>query len=154
MKLVSTLLLASGFCAAMASNSVASSSSSSSTSSSSSSSMSTGTYLWYLMLNGLNAVDDLSGRGCNDCNKQCGPGEHRELSDNTWTSSTSANSWGSTTSNTWANVENSSSSSSSSKTKPTCEKRCCVHHLPAIPKPKPKPSPKTTSTNFENTKKL
>jgi len=91
MKLVSTILLASGLGMAMAADSanlrvgdesrqLADADYSSSSSSSSSTSLSGGTWMWYLMLNGLALGVDVTGHGCNGgCQMpSCGK-DHRKL---------------------------------------------------------------------------
>ena len=89
MNLLSKLLLASGLCAAMASDSANLRAgneqlrqlSETDYSSSSSSSMSGGTYMWYFLLNAVNFIPDAV-KG--PCEKQCDSKQHRELKHHWW----------------------------------------------------------------------
>ncbi len=185
MNLLSKLLLASGLCAAMASDSanlratgdeqlrqLSETDYSSSSSSSSSSSLSGGTYMWYLLLNGLNALPDAI-KG--DCEKKCGPSKHRELNtqkhhwwggddwaDDGYDDDWHADGWEGDNweGDEWKDDSHSSSSSSSSKKSgggskkkeecPPLPPRCKVPHVKKISLPKKKTSSKKKSSSTDD----
>ena len=120
-----------------------------------------GTWMWYFMLNCVNAVPDVMGGGCNSQECSASSSSSSSYSSSAYSSSTIYNnggrdlSWdtdghdsGSTTStwsddghsSTWTDDGHSSSSSSSSTCKagPRCK---LAPHLPAIHKPKPPHKP-------------
>jgi len=172
MKFVSTLLLASSLGTALAFDASANLrvgdesrqlSSSSSTSSSSSSPISGGTWMWYLMLNALNAGIDGFGQGCNkECElPSCTTNHHRELEesagDDQWAndghSAEKTDDEPSDGDSSSATTSASNGGSSSSTQPPVCPVRCCAPHVPKIvPKPKPKsPAPAPAPSPSKNT---
>ena len=110
-----------------------------------------GTWMWYFMLNCVNAGADVMGGGCNS--QACSASSSSSSSySSAYSSGTTYNgrdlSWdtdghdSSSTASTWTDDGHTSSSSSSSSSSSTCKAgpRCkLAPHLPALHKPKPPP---------------